>query len=469
MIPSLLIVDDMQDMVRFLGRIIMGELDVTVRTAGSGEEALQILGEDSIGVVLADMKMPRMDGMELLRRIKESDDSIVVIMMTAYGSIADAVESLKLGAYDYVTKPFDEERLIHVIRKALDHSALVRKNRDLEKRIKERETFDRFVGASAAIKNLVETIRLVAKTDVTVLITGETGTGKDLTAKMIHALSGRAGKPFVAVNCPAIPENILESELFGYRKGAFTGASRDREGLFQTAEEGTIVLDEIGDVSPALQAKLLRVLQEKEIKPLGDNRTYKVDVRILASTNQDLSGKIAEGRFREDLYYRLNVVSLRTPPLKEIPEDIPLIANHFLSLYCSELGMTRKRFSEEALRALAARQWSGNVRELQNEIKRAVIFSREDIIDADDIGGGPPEPARPDGAFTPSRSLGYKEARKTLLIRFNMDYVTGLLKDCEGNVSLAAKRAGIERQSLQHLMRKYGINADEFRKGANKL
>ncbi|MCL5023768.1 MAG: sigma-54 dependent transcriptional regulator [Nitrospirae bacterium] len=466
--PSLLVVDDMPDMVRFLGRILREELGVAIHAAGSGEEALQLLREGSVGVVLADMRMPRMDGMELLRRIREMDDSVVVVMMTAYGSIADAVESLKLGAYDYITKPFDEERLIHTTRKALDHSSLIRENRALEKRIREKETFEHFVGASPAIKNLVETIQLVAKTDVTVLITGETGTGKDLTAKMIHALSSRAGRPFVAVNCPAIPETILESELFGYKKGAFTGANQDREGLFQSAEEGTIVLDEIGDISLVLQAKLLRVLQEKEIKPLGDTRTYTVDVRIIASTNQDLAGKISAGRFREDLYYRLNVVSLRTPSLKEIPEDIPLIANHFLSLYCSEFGMPRKGFSEEALRALASRQWSGNVRELQNEIKRAVIFSRGDTISADAFGGGSLRPTRPEGTLAASGGVGYKEARKNLLAQFSIHYVAHLLKDSEGNISLAAKKAGLERQSLQHLMRKYGINANEFRKSANK-
>ncbi len=465
---SVLIVDDMADMLKLLERVVRKELGVNVLTAGSGEEALRIVSGSAISIALVDMRMPRMDGMELLGRIRKTDDSVIVIMMTAYGSIEDAVESLKLGAYDYITKPFDEERLLHTVRRAMDHQALIQKNRALERRIREKETPESFIGASPAIRKLVETIQLVAKTDVTVLITGETGTGKELTARTIHALSSRADKPFVTVNCPAIPENILESELFGYRKGAFTGAAQDTEGLFHAAREGTILLDEIGDISPVLQAKLLRVLQEKEIKPLGDNRSYKVNVRILASTNQNLADKIASGLFREDLYYRLNVVTVHTPSLKEVPEDIPLIANHFISLYCSELGIPQKKFSGEALRRLASRPWGGNVRELQNEIKRAVIFSKEDTISADHLGGEPFMATLDEKDILAAGSLGYKDARREVLAKFNVSYVARLLEDSEGNVTMAAKRAGIERQSLQHLMRKYGIDADNFRKTANK-
>ncbi len=464
---TLLIVDDMSDMLSFLERVLRKELNVDVLTASSGEEALRIVSDDTIGIALVDIRMPRIDGMALLKQIREMNDSVIVIMMTAYGSIEDAVESLKLGAYDYITKPFDEERLLHTIRRAMDHQALIQKNRALEKRIREKETSESFVGMSRAIRKLVETIQLVAKTDVTVLITGETGTGKDLAARMIHALSGRANKPFVAVNCPAIPENILESELFGYRKGAFTSAVQDNEGLFHAAREGTILLDEIGDISPVLQAKLLRVLQEKEIKPLGDNRSYKVDVRILASTNQNLADKIAAGLFREDLYYRLNVVTIHTPPLKEIPEDIPIIANHFISLYCSEFGIPQKRFSEEAVRILASRPWGGNVRELQNEIKRAVIFSNENTVSADHFCGESFRVPLEDDVSGVC-SLGYKDARREILARFNARYIARLLEDSKGNITMAAKRAGIERQSLQHLMRKYGIDGGNFRKTANK-
>lgn len=467
---SLLIVDDMPDMLRFLERVIRRELNVDVLTAGNGEEALSMVTGDTIGIALIDIRMPKMDGMELLRRIKKMNDSVIVLIMTAYGSIEDAVECLKLGAYDYITKPFDEERLLHTIKRAMEHHALIQKNRVLEKKIREKETSESFVGTSPAIRKLVETIQLVAKTDVTVLITGETGTGKDLSARMMHELSNRAGKPFVTVNCPAIPENILESELFGYRKGAFTGAAEDKEGLFHTARSGTILLDEIGDISPVLQAKLLRVLQEKEIKPLGDTRTHKVDVRVIASTNQNLKEKIASGQFREDLYYRLNVVSIQTPSLREIATDIPLIANHFLSYYCADLGIPQKRFSEDALKILVSREWSGNVRELQNEIRRAVIFSKGDTIGPEDFSCESLKAICPEDTVSVICNLEYKEARRSVLEKFNVQYITRLLKDSEGNVSMAAKKACIERQSLQHLMRKYGIHSGDFKEnGANKI
>lgn len=465
---SLLVVDDMQDMLQLLKRVIKHEMDVNVSTVSCGADALNIVRNGGVSLVLADVKMPDMDGIELLKELKRTDDPVPVIMMTAYGSIENAVEALKLGAYDYITKPFDEERLLHTIRRAIEHYTLLRKNIDLERRVRESENIGRFVGEAAPLKRLMETIRLVAKTDVTVLITGETGTGKDMAARLIHSLSSRADRPFIAVNCPAIPENILESELFGYKKGAFTGAVNDKDGMFQASDGGTIFLDEIGDLSSALQAKLLRVLQEGEVKPLGENRAYRVDVRVIAATNQNLKEKIASGRFREDLYYRLNVVFISTPPLRDMTEDIPLLANHFLSRYGTELGVAPKKLSEDAIRMLASRRWPGNVRELQNEIKRAVIFSRGDEIlpeDFDCTGAAPTAPEEP----VDFQALRYREARADTLRKFNVGYIRRLLKDADGNVTLAAKRAGLERQSLQHLMRKYGICAGEFRSGANKI
>ncbi len=467
--PSVLIVDDKHEMLKLLERIICSELDVEIRSADSGKKALDIISSEPVSIVIADVKMPGMDGIELLRRIRKINESVVVIMMTAYGTIETAVEALKLGAYDFVSKPFDEERLVHTIRMALERYALILKNLSLEQQIKERETIGQFVGQSLPVQRLLETISLVSKTDVTVLITGETGTGKDLTAKMIHSLSNRAEKPFVAVNCPAIPENILESELFGCKKGAFTGANQDREGLFQTADGGTIFLDEIGDLSPMLQAKLLRVLQDKEIKPLGEAKSQKVDVRVIAATNQDLADKIAADQFRQDLYYRLNVVSIKTPSLREISVDIPLIAKHFLSFYCSEFGMPQKRFSEDALKILVSRKWNGNVRELQNEISRAVIFSKGETIDPDAFSCEALKGICPDDDMALICNLEYKDARRSILEKFNVRYVSNLMKEFEGNVSLAAKKAAIERQSLQHLMKKYGINAGDYRKGANKI
>ncbi|MDA8164362.1 MAG: sigma-54 dependent transcriptional regulator [Desulfobacteraceae bacterium] len=464
---TILIVDDNPDVPRFLERLIGEALAVEIRSASSGEAALSLLEEQAVHCVLADMKMPGMDGRELLRNIKSSFPSLPVIIMTAYGAIDTAVAAMKEGAYDFITKPFEEERLLHTLRRALEHQRLLRRNLDLERKIraKEKETF--FVGESAQVKDLVDTIRLVAATDVTVLITGETGTGKELAAHMIHSLSSRTGKPFVTVNCPAIPENILESELFGYRKGAFTGADSDRQGLFQAAEAGTLFLDEIGDISLPLQAKLLRVLQERELKPLGDSITRKVDVRVIAATNQDLETSVNAGLFRSDLYYRLNVVTVRTPPLREIGEDIPLIASHFLALFCAELGLNQKRFTEEAVQYLVSRQWKGNARELQNEIKRAVVFSKGDVLTRQDFGNTTPLVPGPE-ENPELYGLNYKEARKKALMAFNLEYITRLLRQTEGNVSLAATDAGIERQSLQYIMRKYGINSALFRKEAEK-
>jgi DNA-binding NtrC family response regulator len=463
---AILIVDDMADMRKFLTRLIGRAMALDVHTAADAQSALDILSTREISLVMADIRMPKMDGLELLDRIRQQDPSAIVIMMTAFGSIESAVRALKLGAYDYVTKPFDEERLLHTITKALEHRALAKRNVDLEKQIKERKTLQTFVGQSRPMRMLIDTLRRAAATEATILITGETGTGKDLAARMIHSLSPRTDKPFVAVNCPAIPENILESELFGYRKGAFTGAEHDKEGLFETAHGGTLVLDEIGDISPTLQAKLLRVLQEKEIKPLGDNRSHKVDVRILAATNRDLAQRIATGAFRDDLYYRLNVVSIRMPALRDIPEDIPLIAGHFLKLYCAEAGMPPKRFSEKALRWLVAEKWSGNVRELQNEVQRAVIFSEGELIEPGDFMA---ETARVDCLEQEKatfRDAPYKEAKEKIVKNFEVRYITHLLDSLDGNVTLAARRAGLERQSLQYLMRKHGIAADRFRPSA---
>ncbi len=460
---AILIVDDMADMLKFLTRLIGGTFSVDIHTAGSARQALEIAEKNTIGVVLADIRMPKIGGIELLKKIKEQNAQSVVIMMTAYASIETAVETLKCGAYDYVTKPFDEEKLITTITNALAHNELLVRNTDLEQRIRDQEILEGFIGRSRTVQMLCETIQRVAGTDATVLITGETGTGKDLAAKMIHNLSPRAGHRFVAVNCPAIPENILESELFGVRRGAFTGATHDREGLFETAEGGTLFLDEIGDLSPTLQAKLLRVLQEKEIRPLGDNDNKKVDVRIIAATNQDLERKLTLGEFREDLYYRLNVVSIRTPSLREIPEDIVLIANHLLADGCRELGAKPKRFSDSALRLLAARKWSGNVRELQNEVKRAIIFSESAIIEPADFAPDRQLPPCLDKNDSVSLEVHYRDAKKKVLADFDIRYLRHLLDRCHGNVTRAAQNAGLERQSLQYLMRKYEIDSQQFR------
>ncbi len=458
---SILIVDDKPDMLGFLTRLLQSELDVDILCADNGDSALEYL-QHGPDVVVTDIRMPGMNGLELLRRIKAVDRDAIVIMMTAYGSIEKAVESLQQGAYDFITKPFDEERLLHTLKKALEHGALRQRTRNLTRRVRERQVNDRLIGQSRAMTRLVETINLVAKTDITVLITGETGTGKELVARMIHDLGDRADGPLVTVNCAAIPEEILESELFGHRKGAFTGARTDRAGLFVAADGGSIVLDEIGDMPLALQTKLLRVLQDKELRPLGDDRTRAVDVRIMASTNQNLQEKIMAGTFREDLYHRLACVAIHTPALRDIPEDIPIIANHFLARYNRELG-TDKKISDEGFRYLVARGWSGNVRELQNAIKRALIFARGEQLMPRDFDCELSVLPRPEDHAADLCERSYPEAKKAILEKFTVHYMTSLLEKTGGNVSRAAKRAGIERQSLQQLLKRYGISADRFR------
>jgi transcriptional regulator with PAS, ATPase and Fis domain len=313
------------------------------------------------------------------------------------------------------------------------------------------------------MKKVYETIRTVAKTDLTVLITGETGTGKDLTARAIHALSNRSQGPYVAVNCPTVPDNILESELFGYKKGAFTHATQNRIGLFQEAHKGTIFLDEIGDISPTIQTKLLRVLQQKEIKPLGDTRFIQVDVRIIASSNQNLSEKILKNEFREDFFYRLNVLSIELPALRNHPEDIPLIANHLLEKHCDKLDKPLKRLSPELMELFLKRPWVGNVREMENVIIQGILFSTTDEITPRDIDFN--EILKKDARMEdPFQQLPYKEAKEQTLQHFNAAYIGNLLTDSKGNVTRAARSCGLERQVLQQIMRRYGIKADPFRK-----
>jgi DNA-binding NtrC family response regulator len=312
------------------------------------------------------------------------------------------------------------------------------------------------------MQRLYETIQMAAKTELTVLITGESGTGKDLTARAIHDLSPRSRGPFVAVNCPTVPENILESELFGYRKGAFTHATENRIGLFQEAHGGSIFLDEIGDISPTIQTKLLRVLQEKEIKPLGDTRSITVDARIIASTNQNLEAKIRKGEFREDFFYRLNVLPIRLPSLREHREDIPLIANHLLEKHCAAMGRALKRLSPELMQVFMKLDWGGNVRELENLVMRGISFSSGSDIRVEDVGWTAGEGARR-AADVDVAGLGYKQAKQRYLEQFNRDYLGELLAGCKGNVSQAARLCGLERQALQQIMRRYGVRADEYR------
>ena len=463
MAQNLLIVDDEPDMLTLLKRSLEPELGCRVDTASSGEMALGMIQDGDYDLVLADIKMPGISGLELLEQVKTRHEEITFVMMTAYGHIEMAVEAMKHGAYDFITKPFDHDALVMRLEKAFERSRLLQENQRLHDECRSTDMFQELVGKSPQMQRVYETIRMVAQNDLTVLITGESGTGKDLTARAVHALSNRSKRPFIAVNCPTVPEHILESELFGYKKGAFTHATSDKKGLFQEAHTGTIFLDEIGDITPTIQTKLLRVLQEKEIKPLGDARPIQVDVRIIASTNQPLADRIQSGDFREDFFYRLNVLPIRLPPLRERTEDIPLIANHLLEKHCAKLDKPLKRFSPELMEAFVGRRWEGNVREMENMIMQGILFSGSDEITPKDVRI-PEKPASGAlGKMAPLFDLPYKQAKESNLKAFNAAYIGHVLTLKKGNVTRAAKACGLERQALQQIMRRYEISAEPYR------
>ena len=466
MVGNILVVDDELDMLALLRRSLAPDLDCHVDTASSAETALEMIENESYDLILVDIKMPGMSGLKLLEIMKQKRPDLTAVMMTAYGHIDMAVEAMKFGAYDFITKPFEHDTLIIRLQKALERSRLLKENFRLQQECMAGETFQNLVGKSPKMQRVYETIQMVSKTDLTVLITGESGTGKDIAARAVHALSDRSKRPFVAVNCPTVPENILESELFGYKRGAFTHAMQNRKGMFQAAQTGTIFLDEIGDISPAIQTKLLRVLQEKEIKPLGDSQTVKVDVRIVASTNQHLEEKIRKGEFREDFFYRLNVLPIKMPALREHPEDIPLIANHLLEKHSRKLKKPLRKLSPELIDVFRSMPWEGNVREMENLIIQGILFSSSDEIKLREIDiKGTIQPGSI--ASHDFRGLSYKEAKEQTLKNFNDAYIGNLLKKSDGNVTRAAKQCGMERQTLQQIMRRYGIRGSEFRNDPN--
>ena len=378
----ILIVDDEPDFAHGLARLVSRDFPAaSVSVALSGAEALHIIQGSGVALLLTDLRMPDMDGMELMQQAMTVDPTTSVILLTAHGSIETAVAALKNGAYDFLTKPVRREELQRTLNKALERIRILKENKRLRQMMQQGCIERQMIGESPVMQRLKETIAAIAATDYSVLIRGESGTGKELVADMLHRLGSRRERPLVKVNCPSIPDQLLESELFGHVRGAFTGADRTRRGLFMSAQRGTLLLDEIGDIGEALQTKLLRVLQEREIRPVGSSASTLVDVRIIASTNRALEERIKHGLFREDLFYRLNVLTIHTPPLRERRDDIPLLADHFVAATCRELSSPVKRISPGALACLAGREWPGNVRELQNYIRRLVVFCPGDTID----------------------------------------------------------------------------------------
>ena len=379
-----LVVDD-EENIRALIRQILEREGFQVETASDGPSALKKATGEEFDLILLDVRIPQLDGMSVLREIRAADPDAVVMIITGYGSIEQALEAVRLGAYDYVPKPFKRDELLLRIRRALDYHALQEENRKLHEELRQTFKFEGIIGTSPKMQEALRIAAAVAPTDATVLIYGETGTGKEILARSIHYQSHRAQGPFVAINCGAIPETLLETELFGHEKGAFTGAHTSRIGKFEAADGGTVFLDEVGDMSQAMQVKLLRVLQEKAIERVGGVRPIKVNVRVIAATNRDLRAAIREGSFREDLFYRLSVVPIHLPPLRERPEDIPILAQHFLERFNERYRKRIRGFTPQAIRKLRRHLWPGNVRELEYAIERAVILAQGEEITAQDL------------------------------------------------------------------------------------
>ncbi len=460
--PSILVVDDERTIGIAIQRLL-SRRGYEVDTALSGKEAVERLGQASYHLVITDLNLKKFSGMDLLRWVKRHAPETAVVMITAYGSEKVAVEAMKLGAADYLPKPFDNDELELVVDRVLESLTLRRDLQRFQEQAADAYGFENIVGKSAAMQRVFDVIRKVADTDLTVLIRGSSGTGKELVANAIHYHSPRRMKPLIKVNCAAFSRELVESELFGHEKGAFTGAVTAREGKFEIADGGTLLLDEIGDMSLETQAKILRVLQERELERVGGNRTLKVDVRVLAATNQDLEAKVKDGSFREDLYYRLNVVPIVLPPLRERPEDVPLLIEHFLTTAAAHLKRERKMLAPVAYRALLAHEWKGNVRELAHAIEQAIALASGAEIQLDDL----PAAIRP-GSAAETQTVtdgpaSFKEAKQRIIEHFERQFIAEALARHHGNVSKAAEDMGMYRQHLQIKLAEYGIDPAAYR------
>ena len=439
-----IVVDD-EAIIRESLRDWLSDAGYQVFTAENGPKALAIIETERMGIVIADLVMPGMDGIELMKRAKENQPNIEVIIITAYGSIPTAIAAMKEGAYDYIEKPFCPERAEFLVKKLAEHQELVEENLSLRQRLEDHYRFENIITKSSKMQRVIEVIKIVAKSNATALITGESGTGKELVARAIHSQSHRQGKPFVAVSCAALPESLLESELFGHEKGSFTGAYAQKKGKFEFANRGTLFLDEVGEMSANIQVHLLRVLEEKEFTRVGGNEPIKVDVRVISATNKDLKRAIATGEFREDLYYRLNVVTIELPPLRERKEDVPLLAQHFLNKFALENQKEITGFSPEATEFLLGYDWPGNVRELENAIERAVILAKDSLITVADL---------PQENISLARSAPTGKSLKEL----EKDHLLNILNETGGNYSETARILGITRMTLYNKAREYGLS-----------
>ncbi len=463
---SILVVDDDTDFLNGIIRHLKKQFHTfDILGFTSGEAALSACHDREIGVLLSDLRMPGISGHELMTKALDHNPYMCVIMITGFATVENAVQSLKAGAWDFITKPVERQTLFHTVERAVQHYDLARENQRLKCLVSGLTPEDR-QWESRAMNQVQEKISAVAVTDYTVLVTGESGSGKEFVAREIHRLSRRSTAVCHALNCPAIPESLLESELFGHVKGAFTGAERNRDGFFMAADKGTLILDEIGEISLPIQAKLLKFLQDKEVKPVGSSRSKTADVRIIALTNQDLPGKIQNKTFREDLYYRLNVLSVHVPPLRERQEDIPLLVRRFMIRTCREMDLDPMEIDPAAIAWLARQPWPGNVRELLNMVRRLVVFS----------SSGPIDPAlirlvdtSPDagGAISADTPVLYKHAKKQALDIFSRNYLTQLFEHTHGNISETARISGLERASIQKIIKRLNLDISRFRHQKN--
>lgn len=446
---NILVVED-EELMRNILRRILEDAGYRIKTADSAENALEIFKTSDIDIVLTDIRMTGMDGLELLDQIKNIDPEALVIIMTAYSSVDSAIAALRKGAYDYITKPFVNEDLLQTIKNALRQRELFQENRSLRRELDKHYSFLEIIGKSVAMQSVFRLIEKVATTNANILIQGESGTGKELVARAIHRQSQRSNKPFVAINCGALPESLLESELFGHTKGSFTGATSDKQGLFRAAENGTLFLDEIGEIPISLQVKLLRALQEHEVTPIGATVPIKFNARIVAATNRNLDEEVNKGNFREDLFYRLNVIEIFLPPLRERREDIPLLIKYFIGKVAKEQDSAEKRINKDAISALLNYHWQGNIRELQNAVERAFILSGDEI----DLEHLPPKVrANSNHGFEIRDPNGLNPTLEEVERR----YVLEIMKSVNQDKSLAANILGIDLSTLYRKLKRYDV------------
>ncbi|MFW6131535.1 MAG: sigma-54-dependent transcriptional regulator [Candidatus Aminicenantaceae bacterium] len=454
---KILILDDEKSILDLLVMVFEKE-GYQVKTALSAPKALELIEKEEFDLIITDIKLPEMSGLEVLKKVKNKKSDIPVIVITAYGTVKQAVETLKAGAMDYILKPFDVDELKIVVSQGLERKRLQEENLLLRKELKDKYNLENIIGKSRKMREIYGLIEKIASADSTVLISGESGTGKEMAARTIHTLSQRRDGRFVSINCGALPENLLESELFGYVKGAFTGAVSNKKGMFEAAEEGCLFLDEVGEMAPWTQVKLLRSLQDKKIRRVGSTEEIPIDARIIAATNQDLKQKIKEGQFREDLYYRLNVISLEMPPLRERKEDIPLLISYFLDKYCQQMNRVNKRITPKVMKVLEAYPWPGNVRELENLMERIVAIEERQTITEDCL---PEDILNPDKAFESELKLMTGFNLKVFLDGISKKYIKEAYKQSEGNLKKTSELLGISYRSLRHLIDKYELKFDK--------